>query len=427
MPTITTRQSTHPWTGPHINSSRLKKDIFELSQIGLNETDKGIYRPAFSAADMEGREWLMNRIKSAGWHAEMDGAGNVFGRKDPEDSGSVVLIGSHIDTVPAGGALDGALGVLAGLECLRILDELGLQTKYPVELVAFSDEEGRFGGMFGSQSFIGDMTPERIYNAVDADGIFLMDEMKACGFDPMSALDARRNPESVHAYMELHIEQGPVLEQLGMDVGIVEGIAGLFKWQVRLKGSANHEGTTPMNMRNDAFLALADFAHEIPRVLDENGSEQSRATIGKVELSPGFPHTIPGQAEFTLVVRDTYSEVLDDLGVAFRRALSAIARKASLMFEFDIISRIEPTNNDPGLVDIIEATANKMHLKNRRMYSGAGHDAQFLSQICKTGMIFVPSKGGISHSPAEWTDWHHIEYGANLLLNSVLAVAEHEQ
>lgn len=178
-----------------------------------------------------------------------------------------------------------------------------------------------------------------------------------------------------------------------------------------------------MDMRNDAFLALADFAHEIPRVLDENGTEQSRATIGKVELSPGFPHTIPGEAVFTLVVRDGSSEVLDELEGAFRKALSAIARRASLMFEFDVLSRIEPTENDPEMADAIERTAMAMQLDSQRMYSGAGHDAQFLSRITRTGMIFVPSKGGVSHSPAEWTDWHDIANGANLLLNVLLEVA----
>ena len=412
------------WNGPKVNHSRLKKDIFDLSRIGLNTDDNGIYRIAFSEADMEGRDWLLKRIREAGLTGVVDGAGNVFGRMPESDSVPAVLAGSHLDSVPCGGALDGALGVLTVLECMRTITENGYHTKYPVELVAFSDEEGRFGGMFGSQAFVGDITPERIYSSVDADGILLTDVMEARGMDPLKALDAWRDPELVHAYLELHIEQGPVLENHGEDIGIVEGIAGLFKWQIRLRGNANHEGTTPMHLRNDAFLALADFAHEIPRVLDENGTEHSRATIGKVELSPGFPHTIPGQAEFTLVVRDATSEKLDELEIAFRKALSAIARKAALMFEFDIVSRIEPTSSDPKIVDQIAHVAGNMQLKHRRMYSGAGHDAQFLSRITSSGMIFVPSKGGVSHSPGEWTDWHFIQHGANVMLNTLLSVAE---
>lgn len=412
------------WNGPKVNQGRLKKDIFALSRIGFNEADQGLYRIAFSEADMQGRHWLMKRIRDAGLIAEMDGAGNVFGRMKEQNGMPAVLIGSHIDSVPSGGALDGSLGVLAGLECLRFLKEKKIETKYPVEVVAFSDEEGRFGGMFGSQALIGDITPERIYTSVDSDGISLVDEMKARDMDPMQALDATRDADTLHAFLELHIEQGPVLEGRNDEIGIVEGIAGLFKWQVRFKGTANHEGTTPMNMRNDAFLALADVAHEIPRVLEENATEHGRATIGKVELLPGFPHTIPGQAEFTLVARDATSEMLDELEIAFRKVMSAIARKASLMFEFDIISRIEPSTNDPGLVKAIEKASEDMKLRHHRMYSGAGHDAQFMSQVTKTGMIFVPSKGGISHSPAEWTDWHHIENGANVLLNTMLSVAE---
>jgi N-carbamoyl-L-amino-acid hydrolase len=422
-------QSTHESNHSQyhtVNQERLKKDIFDLSRIGLKEDDKGLYRIAYSEADMEGRDWLMGRIRDAGMIATIDGAGNVFGRMPDTGDQPSVIVGSHLDTVPCGGALDGALGVLTALECMRTMHEQGFKTRYPLELVAFSDEEGRFGGMFGSQAFIGDVTPERIYNSVDSDGISMMSEMEARGMDPLKALDAWRNPDLVHAFLELHIEQGPVLETLGHDIGIVEGIAGLFKWQVRLRGAANHEGTTPMHMRNDAFLALADFAHEIPRVLDENGTEHSRATIGKVELSPGFPHTIPGQAEFTLVARDATSEMLDELEIAFRKALSAIARKASLMFEFDIISRIEPTTCDEGLVKTLEKAAGDLHLKSHRMYSGAGHDAQFMAQITRSGMLFVPSKGGVSHSPGEWTDWHHIENGANLMLNALLEIAEAE-
>lgn len=411
------------WDGPSIDEERLRSDIFELSRIGRDESDLGIYRMAFTEKDAEGREWLVRRIREAGFDAEMDGAGNVFGRMERKGGLPTVLVGSHLDTVPCGGALDGALGVLAALECMRTLREREIETRHPIELVAFSDEEGRFGAMFGSQALVGDLTPESIHTAVDADGISLVDEMRALGLDPMRALDASRDADDLHAYLELHIEQGPVLERRRLDVGIVEGIAGLFKWQVRLRGKADHEGTTPMDMRNDAFLALADFAHEIPRVLAENGTDQSRATIGKVDLAPGFPHTIPGEAVFTLVVRDASSVVLDELEIAYRKALSAIARRASLMFEFDVLSRIEPTETHPEISSAIEDVAKRMGLESHRMYSGAGHDAQFLSRLTRTGMIFVPSKGGVSHSPAEWSDWHDIANGSNLLLNAVIEVA----
>ncbi|MEJ2594960.1 MAG: Zn-dependent hydrolase [bacterium] len=422
MSTIT-HKTRHYWKGPKINTERLMQDIYTLSQIGKNDQDKGIYRMGFSKADFEGRFWLMEQIRQAGYQAEMDGAGNVFGKVKEPYSGPAVLTGSHLDTVPCGGALDGALGVLAALECLRVIREEGIQTKYPVELVAFSDEEGRFGGMIGSQALAGDLTPESIEKSMDTEGVILADVLRERGLDAMTVLGAWRDPATIQAYLELHIEQGRVLESLNKEIGIVEGIVGLFKWQIRLIGAANHEGTTPMNLRNDAFLALADFAHEIPRILDENGTEISRATIGKVELQPGFAHTIPGQVEFTLVVRDNSREILDELAIAFRKTLSAIARRSSLMFEFEELNYSEPSLNDPGMSQLIEKVAKKMNFEHYSMFSGAGHDAQVMSRITRTGMIFVPSKEGISHSPAEWTDAHHLEIGANLLLNTLLEVA----
>ena len=407
-----------------VNMKRLQDDILELGNIGRNKKDAGIYRMAFSDADMEGRRWLQDKIKEIGMKTSMDGAGNVFGSFPGNNNRPVVLVGSHLDSVPCGGTLDGALGVLAALECMRVIKEQGIQTFHPVELVAFSDEEGRFGGMFGVQALIGDITPETIFSAEDSDGIKLIEEMQAQNMDPMKALDAKCDPESIYSYLELHIEQGPVLENLQKQIGVVDVISGMFKWAVRLIGKANHSGTTPMNMRNDSFLGLADFAHEIPRVLDENGTEHSRATIGKVELLPGFPHTIPGQVDFTLVVRDTSSKVLDELQDAFRKALSAIARRMSLMFEFDIITRMEPVQMSTEIQKIIEANANKMKLDYQYMPSGAGHDAQFMTKVAHSGLIFVPSKDGQSHSPSEWTDLADIEVGANLLLNSILETAK---
>ncbi len=409
-----------------VNIDRLKKDILELSRIGLNSEDNGIYRIAFSDADMEGRRWLQERIKGAGMTPYMDGAANVFGsfEKDESNKNPSVLVGSHLDSVPCGGPLDGALGVLAGLECMRVIREKNIKTKYPIELVAFSDEEGRFGGMFGVQALSGNLTPEDILSATDVNGVRLTEVMQAQGLEPMDALDARRSAESMEAYLELHIEQGPVLEHDGMQIGIVEGMSGMFKWLVRLIGTANHSGTTPMHLRNDAFMGLAEFASELTRVLDENGSEMSRATIGKVELEPGFPHTIPGRAEFTLVVRDMTSEILDELHDAYRKALSAIARKQALMFEFDIISRIEPALCNKQILKCIEQVAQRAKVKYLYMPSGAGHDAQFLAPRIKTGMLFVPSKDGKSHSPAEWTDWIDIETGANVLLNALIDSAQ---
>lgn len=405
-----------------INFERLKQDLSDLSEIGKAE-DRGIYRMAFSPEDMKARAWLMGRIKEAGLETYQDGAANIFavlpGKKDLPS----VIIGSHIDTVPAAGHLDGTLGVLTGLEALRTIKEQGIETENPIEMVAFSDEEGRFGGLFGSQSFCGDITPEDIHTAIDLSGITLIEAMKDHGLDAMDALSARRNPETIARYLEIHIEQGPVLDQNQCQVGIVENITGLFKWAVRLIGSANHAGTTPMYMRKDSFQGLAEFSGEIPRILEEHGSENSRATIGRVSLFPGSANTVPGLVEFSLDVRDTDPEILQALQDAFRITLSAMARRRGLMFEFDILSEVKPVSCDDSMLKIIEDNANKLGLKYLRMPSGAAHDAQIMAKITPISMIFVPSKDGRSHTPSEWTSWEDIESGANLTLHSLIDIA----
>ena len=404
-----------------INFERLKKDIEDLSEIGRNQDDFGINRMAFSDADMEARRWLQQRIQDAGLASSMDGAGNVFAMLDDKrPSAPSILLGSHTDTVPCAGHLDGSLGVLCALESLRRIKEENIQTHYPVEVVSFSDEEGRFGGLFGSQALCGEITPESIHNATDLNGVRRADEMKRQGLDPMEALQARRPPDSIHAYLELHIEQGPVLDSMMTPIGIVSEITGLFTWRVHLKGSADHAGTTPMDMRKDAFNGLAEFAGEIHRILEEHGSEHSVATIGKVSLSPGTTNTVPGDVEFSFDVRDVSQTILESLSDAFRRTLSAIARRRQLMFEFEIISEVSPVPCDKQIVVILSQIADKMDLQYHLMPSGAAHDAQIMAHITKVGMVFVPSRGGKSHSPAEWTHWEDIKTGANLFLNSTI-------
>lgn len=407
-----------------INLERIKSDILELAKIGHNQEDRGIYRMAFTDADMEGKRWLSQRMEQAGLHTFMDGSANVSAvLSGGTDEKHRVLVGSHIDTVPCAGALDGALGVVVGLECLRTLCEHQAGIEKTLELIAFSDEEGRFGGMFGSQSVCGQINPQLLATMKDLDGTLLSDEMRRHGFDPYGALDSARDPESIVAYLELHIEQGPVLDRMHKPIGIVDQITGLFTWSVWLRGEANHAGTTPMDMRNDAFMGLADFAHEVPRILEENGSDRSRATIGKAQILPGAANTVPGLVEFSLDVRDTSEETLDELAVAFRKALSAIARRRNLMFEFEQKSYLQPVQCGESIVDLLTQQSQKLDLDYHQMPSGAAHDAQIMGRMVPVGMIFVPSKGGQSHSPAEWTAWSDIEAGANLMLHSLLELA----
>lgn len=406
-----------------VDLSRIKADILELAEIGRNADDRGIYRMAFTNADLQGKHWLRERIEAARLEARCDGAANVSGIMQGHADLPRVLVGSHIDTVPCAGALDGTLGVVVGLECLRSLREADVQLARTLELIAFSDEEGRFGGMFGSQAVCGEINPEKLATMRDHDGIPLKEEMQRQGFDPMEALDAVRDPSSIAAYLELHIEQGPVLDKRHLPLGIVDQITGLFTWSVWLRGEANHAGTTPMDMRNDAFMGLADFAHEVPRILEENGSDRSRATIGKAQILPGAVNTVPGLVEFSIDVRDTSQDVLEELSIAFRKALSAIARRRNLMFEFEQKSMIPPVGCDPDIVALLEKQAKRLNLESLTMPSGAAHDAQIMGRAVPVGMIFVPSKNGQSHSPAEWTAWCDIEAGANVMLHTLIELA----
>ena len=405
-----------------INRDRLQADIEALAKIGRND-DYGIYRMAFSEADMQGRRWFKDKVNDAGLEFYQDGAANIHARYGWDIDKPSVMMGSHLDTVPAAGHLDGALGVVVALECLRCIKERGLHIEHPIEAVSFSDEEGRFGGMVGSQAIAGMLTPEKIVNAIDLNGVTLIEAMKEAGLDAMEALHAKRNPDTIHAFIELHIEQGPMLDKMDISIGNVDAIAGLFKWDVSLIGTPNHAGTTPMDMRKDAFMGLSEFASQIKRILDENGSPRSVATIGRVEISPGAANVIPGTVEFSLEARDTSEEVLADLATAFRKSLSAIARKHGLMFEFKVLSEITPVKSDPGIVETVENVCKTLNQPFLQMASGAAHDTQIMATITRAGMIFVPSKDGRSHSIAEWTDMDDIEKGANVALNTLYRIA----
>lgn len=404
-----------------VDMPRLQADIEALAAIGRGGKQGGIYRMAFSDGDMAGRTWLSERLIQAGLGIHQDGAANLGARLGGD--GACVMTGSHIDTVPDAGYLDGALGVICGMEALRILKERNVSLSRPVELVAFTDEEGRFGGMFGSQAMSGKLSPGAIHDAVDASGQSISEAMAVRGLNALDALRAQRDPGAIHAFVELHIEQGPVLDHQARPIGLVEAITGLFRWEVSLTGAANHAGTTPMDMRQDAFQGLAEFAAEIDRVLEEHGTSRSRATIGRVQLLPGAANVVPGEARFTLEVRDTDAAVLAELGDAFGRTLFAICRRRDLNFTHEISSRIEPVACSSLVMDAIRAASADFEIQALPMPSGAAHDTQMIASIAPAGMIFVPSRAGRSHSPEEWTSWAHIETGANVLLNTLLRLA----
>ncbi len=411
---------------PRIDRDRLRDTFDKLATIG-REDDGSINRPAFSDNDMEARRWMMEVAEERGLQAYMDEAGNVVVRS-PQSPGDepVVMIGSHLDSVPHGGAFDGAMGVIIALEILTVVHEAGLAGKHALEAIAFSDEEGRFGGMLGSRAVAGLLTPADIAQSADLDGVTLRDAMKSQGLEAEAALRVARRRDSVRAYLEVHAEQGPVLDGEGSPIGVVTEIAGLFKWIVTLKGRADHAGTAPMRLRADAFGGLAEFSGELPRILEEHGTEAAVATIGKVLLRPGAANSVPAIAEFSLDVRDASASALKDLGEAMRRALSAIARRRGLMFEFDIIEEIEPRPCSDRVTEAIADAVRARGVDPKMMPSGAAHDAQMIAHIAPIGMIFTPSVGGRSHSGAEWTQWEDIELAADVALDAAIELSVSE-
>lgn len=407
---------------PRIDIDRIESDITAIARFGFNEEDRGVYRQGFSEADMASRVWLRERFGELGMAHEMDGAGNVIGRYGPEGE-PAVIIASHLDSVPAGGIFDGVLGVVAGLEVVRTMRDAGIVPEYPVEVIATSEEEGRFGGMLGAQALTGNLTLEWMESATDERGEHLKDAMESAGLDYHKALHAYRRPETIRAFLELHVEQGPVLDMEKTTIGVVEGISGVFKWIVRLIGKADHAGTAPMDMRADALMGMVDFAHEIPRIISEEATDKSRITIGHVALKPSFPHTVPGEADFTIVGRDLDEDVMRALADACRRVLSSIARKHKLKFEYEQMSWLAPAHCDKDIIALIERKTQELGYSYKVMPSGAGHDVQFFCGHTKAGLFFVPSVKGISHAPDEWTHWSDIERGTQLLYECVAELA----
>jgi len=400
---------------PRIDPARLRATLDAINGFGRNPETGGYIRPGFSPADMAVRSWFAEAMAADGFAVRTDAAGNVFARLgDP--GRPCVMVGSHLDTVPEGGAFDGALGVAVAAECARALRDAGGPPPVPVEVVATAEEEGRFGGMLGSQAIAGAVDPDWLAAARDAEGVAL----RAAGLDPDAVPGAAWAPGSIRAFLELHIEQGPVLEATGVPVGIADGVSGVCVLRGVLTGHANHSGTTPMEARADAFAGLAQAAAGIPGLVAARGTDQSRVTIGKVALQPDFAHTIPGRAEFTVVLRDTDVAAMRRLDAGLRESLATAARDHGLGLEVATMSWLDPVALDPGLVALLRDAAARFDIPAQVMPSGAGHDAQTMQAVAPSALIFVPSRGGISHAPQESSDWTDIEKGAQLMLNALI-------
>jgi len=403
-----------------INIDRLKSDLEELGGIGRDEHG-GVSRPSFSPADLEARAWLRRRIEEAGLRYRQDGAGNQFGRL--EGAPRTVMAGSHIDTVPNGGMFDGAVGVLAALEAARRIVEEKVPLKRSLEVASFTDEEGNLVGDFlGSRAFLGLLDEAEVRGGRTSFGLPFAEVLKKTDFTAESILGAHGSRPDLEAYLELHIEQGPVLEDEGVPVGVVERIAGKHYRQCAFIGESGHAGTTPLELRRDAFLGLADLALKATQHVATK-HYGSMLTIGKAALHPGSFSVIPGRADFTLDFRSASPEAM----AALEREVFAIAEDVAatrgLTFVSRIVDRTAPVAVAPRIIAALEEECRTLGYPSMRVTSGAGHDAQILAGICDAGMIFIPSPDGISHTPAERVSWDDLEKGANVLLGALVRLA----
>ncbi len=391
-----------------VNAKRLWEDLNELSRIGRDGISPGISRVAFSASDMRGRKWLLERFKEAGLHSSIDSVGNVIGRLDTAKSAakSAIILGSHTDTVPSGGMFDGALGVLGALECIRSLVEKGVVLEHPVYVVSFSNEEG---GMTGSRA---------LFRGIDQSEWETVRSLLNAG--EVSAPPPPLFSRNCAGYLELHVEQGGVLDAAGEDIGVVEGIVCIHSFDVVFKGHANHAGTTPMHQRKDALLGAARFVVDVGDAVTSLGSGQSVATCGQISVTPGGRNVIPGTAKVSVETRDLDDMVACRIVQGLRKRAAFIAEEMGLQVFLTETSVIPAVLTHGTVRDAVEMSAEEMGLKCRRMASGAGHDCMIAAKVMPADMVFVPSKNGVSHSPDEWTDEKQCENGANVLLRALL-------
>lgn len=403
-----------------INLDRLKEDILELSQIG-RDPNQGISRPSFSKADLEAQEWLKERIKDAGLFVRQDGAGNIFGRI--EGQGKTVMAGSHIDTVINGGMFDGSIGVLSALECLRRIKEEGLPFTKPLEVASFTDEEGNLVGDFmGSRALVGPLDRELLEKGLTQFGYPFKEILERTQFTIDSIMEAHKQRPEIEAFLEIHIEQGPVLETENKPIGIVDRIAGKNYWLCSFFGKASHAGTTPFELRHDAFLGLADFALKSTQYVATK-HYGSMLTIGKALIHPGAFSIVPGRADFSLDFRSTTKETLEGLERSLVDLAEDVSSTRGLKFTSKIIDKTDPVTIPPRIVNLMKEECEKLGYSYMTLHSGAGHDAQIIASVAESGMIFIPCEDGISHSPEEKINWEDLEKGANLLLHIILRLA----
>lgn len=401
-----------------VNGDRIKSRIDELAKFGRNDQGRG-YRVAFSKGDIDARTWFADLMRKAKLDVSIDVAGNIVGkRKGTDQSLKPVCFGSHIDMVPDGGNYDGTLGSLGALEVIEVLNENNLLTKHPLEVIIFANEEG---GTIGSKALTGQLTNDGMQQMSNS-GVTISDGIKAIGGDPDQITKCIRRKGDIRAFVELHIEQGGILEKEKLQIGVVEGIVGIVHWEVTIEGFANHAGTTPMSLRQDALLAASKLVVAVNEIMNSIPGNQV-GTVGTLSVLPGAYNVIPGKVVLGLEVRDLSASKIDELFLAIEKRAAVITAetKTGITFVRQANESI-PAMTDKTLQQIIDTQAKALGLKTKFMQSGAGHDSQEMAMIAPVAMIFVPSVGGISHSPKEFTKTEDMTNGVNVLLQTVLAI-----
>ena len=400
-----------------VDHKRLNDNFIKLSKINSVEFGS-LSRVAYTVADIDGRKYVMQLMRTAGMDVYIDEGGNIIGRLKGQDNDlPPIAIGSHIDSVPEGGSYDGNVGSLAAIEVAHTISENDLALNHPLIVVIFQNEEG---GLFGSKVMTTGLTDQEL-RLISSSGYTIKEGIKRIGGNLKKLEDAKLKKNEWAAYVELHIEQGAFLYDENLEIGIVEGIVGIKQWEVIVDGFANHAGTTPMDKRNDALYAASLYVQSVHEIGKKTPGNQV-ATVGMIKPFPGAPNVIPGKVSASLEIRDLNEKKIDSIYKKIKRSTEKIAKRTGTTFQFQQTINIVPEPTNDVIIKAISEASNDLKLKSKFMPSGAGHDAQEIAQICPIGMIFIPSKNGISHSPKEYSTANDISNGANVLLHTVLKI-----
>lgn len=398
-----------------VNGQRVNQHLSELAQFGKTP-EGGTHRVAYSEADLQGRQYAMKLMREAKLEVSVDAAGNIVGRRAGSDAArKPLMIGSHLDSVPEGGSYDGQVGSMGAIEVAQTLVENNVSLRHPLEVILFQNEEG---GTIGSTALARGLT-EKDLSIVTNSKKTIREGIQFIGGDPDKLAMAVRKKGDLAGYLELHIEQGGILHQEKINIGVVEGIVGVYWWEVTVEGSANHAGTTPMNGRRDALLAAAKYIDAVNRVVTSIPGRQV-GTVGKLQAFPGAFNIIPGKVTTSLGLRDLDAAKVQMIFEKIQSEVRQIETATGTKFDFKQVTSSQPAPTDARFRRVIDEAAKHLGFTTKLLPSGAGHDAQEMAHLCPIGMIFVPSRDGISHSPREFSSPEDISNGTNVLLHSLL-------